>query len=46
MQEEEKDAFVKELLNVLVAVVYDKGLLKLVTHYDKCLNVGGSYVEK
>jgi hypothetical protein len=43
--EEVKDA-VKEWLNVLAAEVYDEGIQKLVTRYDKCLNVGGDYVEK
>jgi histone-lysine N-methyltransferase SETMAR len=43
--EEVKDA-VKEWLNGLAAEVYDKGIQKLVTRYDKCLNVGGIYVEK
>jgi hypothetical protein len=42
---EVKDA-VKEWLNVLAAEVYDKGIEKLVTRYDKYLNVGGDYVEK
>jgi hypothetical protein len=36
---------VKEWLNGLVEV-YDEGIQKLVTRYDKCLNVGGDYVEK
>jgi histone-lysine N-methyltransferase SETMAR len=43
--DELKDAF-KEWLNGLAAEVYDEGILKFVTHYDKCLNVGGDYVEK
>jgi hypothetical protein len=42
--EEVKDA-VKEWLNGLAAEVYDEGIQKLVTRYDKCLNVGGNYVE-
>jgi hypothetical protein len=42
--EEEKDA-IKEWFNVLVAEVYDKGIHKLVTWCDKCLNVGGDCVE-
>ncbi|GBM57853.1 hypothetical protein AVEN_258508-1 [Araneus ventricosus] len=33
-------------LNELVAVEYNMGILKLVNRYDKCLNVGGDYVEK
>jgi histone-lysine N-methyltransferase SETMAR len=40
-----KDA-VKEWLNGLAAEVYDEGIQKLITRYDKCLNVGGDYVEK
>jgi hypothetical protein len=43
--EEVKDA-VKEWLNWLAAEVYDEAIQKLVTRYDKCLNVGGDYVEK
>jgi histone-lysine N-methyltransferase SETMAR len=43
--EEVKDA-IREWLNGLVAEVYDEGILKLITRYDKCLNVGGDYVEK
>jgi hypothetical protein len=42
---EVKDA-VKEWLNGLAAEVYDEGIRKLVTRYDKCLNVGDDYVEK
>jgi histone-lysine N-methyltransferase SETMAR len=37
---------VKEWLNGLAAKVYDESIQKLVTHYYKCLNVGGDYVEK
>jgi hypothetical protein len=43
--EEMKDA-VNEWLNGLAEEVYDEGIQKLVTRYDKCLNVGGDYVEK
>jgi hypothetical protein len=43
--EEVKDAF-KEWLKGLAAEVYDEGIQKLVTRYDKCLNVGSDYVEK
>jgi histone-lysine N-methyltransferase SETMAR len=43
--EEVKDP-VKEWLNGLAAEVYDEGIQELVTRYDKCLNVGGDYVEK
>jgi histone-lysine N-methyltransferase SETMAR len=41
--EEVKDA-VKELLNGLATEVYDEGIQKLVTRYDKY--IGGDYVEK
>jgi histone-lysine N-methyltransferase SETMAR len=43
--EEVKDA-VKEWLNGLAAEVYGEGIQKLVTRYNKCLNVGGDYVGK
>ena len=43
--EDAKDS-VKEWLNVLAAEVYDEGIQKLVTHCDRCLNVGGNCVEK
>jgi len=43
-KEEEKDA-AKESFSVLVAEVCDKGIHKLVTCCDKCLNVGGDCVE-
>jgi hypothetical protein len=33
-------------LNALAADEYNMGILKLVPRYDKCLNVGGDYVEK
>jgi len=42
---EEKDAM-KERLNGLVAEVYDEGIKKLITRYDKCLKVDGDCVEK
>ncbi|GBN48248.1 hypothetical protein AVEN_184248-1 [Araneus ventricosus] len=32
--------------NELAAEEYDMGILKLADIYDKCLNVGGDYVEK
>jgi hypothetical protein len=43
--EEVKDG-VKEWLNGLAADVYDEGIQRLVTRYDKCLNAGGDYVEQ
>jgi len=36
----------KERLNGLVAEVYDEGIKKLITRYDKCLKVDGDCVEK
>jgi hypothetical protein len=33
-------------LNGLAAEVYDEGIQKIVTRYDKCLNVAGDNVEK
>ncbi|GBN58199.1 hypothetical protein AVEN_197178-1 [Araneus ventricosus] len=33
-------------LKELAAEEYDIGILKLVHRYDRCLNVGGDYVEK
>jgi hypothetical protein len=41
--EEVKDGF-KQWLNGLAAEVYDEGIQKLVTGYDKCLNDGGDCV--
>jgi hypothetical protein len=32
--------------NGLAADLYDPGIQKLVTQYDKCLNLHGDYVEK
>jgi hypothetical protein len=43
--EEVKDA-VKEWLNGLAVEVYDKGIVKLLSRLDKCLNLYGDYVEK
>jgi hypothetical protein len=43
--EEVKDA-VKGRLNGLVVEVHGEGIQTLVTCYDKCLKVGGDYVEK
>jgi hypothetical protein len=43
--EEVKDD-VKQWLNGLAAAVYDEGIDKLATRYEKCLNVGGNCVEK
>jgi hypothetical protein len=37
---------VNNTLHNLVAPFSDEGLLKLVSRYDKCLNVDGSYVQK
>jgi len=43
--EEVKDA-VQQWLNGLATEVWGEGIQKLVTCCDKCLNVGGSCVEK
>jgi hypothetical protein len=37
---------VNNWLRNLVAPFFDEGLQKLVSRYDVCLNVDGSYVEK
>jgi hypothetical protein len=37
---------VQKLLSSQAATFYDKGIQKLVSRYDKCLNNGGNYVEK
>ncbi|GBM29672.1 hypothetical protein AVEN_203583-1 [Araneus ventricosus] len=44
--DEELENAVTTWLNELVAVKYNMGILKLVNGYDKCVNVGGDYVEK
>ncbi|GBL86217.1 Histone-lysine N-methyltransferase SETMAR [Araneus ventricosus] len=44
--DEELENEVPTWLNELAAEEYDMGILKLVDRYDKCLNVGGGYVEK
>jgi len=36
----------KQRINVLAVEIYDEGIQKLITHYVKCLNVGGDLVEK
>ncbi|GBO37528.1 hypothetical protein AVEN_153559-1, partial [Araneus ventricosus] len=43
--EEVKQA-VKNFLRSLGTDLYKNGFLKLVSRYDKCINVGGEYVEK
>ena len=43
---EEVKCTVKEKLNGLAAEVYDEGMQELITGYDKCLSVGGDFVEK
>jgi hypothetical protein len=42
---EEMDA-VKTLLSSQVADFFDTGIQTLISHHDKCLNLGGDYVEK
>ena len=37
---------VVDWLNSQAAVWYEEGIIKLVSRYDKCLNVQGDYVEK
>jgi hypothetical protein len=37
---------VNNWLHNLAAPFFDEGLQKLVSRYDKCLNVDGNYVEK
>jgi hypothetical protein len=37
---------VMDWLKSQAAVWYEKGITKLVSRYDKCLNVQGDYVEK
>ncbi|KAJ4442047.1 hypothetical protein ANN_11913 [Periplaneta americana] len=44
--DEELKKTVNTWLNELAAEEYKTGILKLVNRYDKCLNVGGDYVEK
>ncbi|GBN41322.1 hypothetical protein AVEN_93684-1, partial [Araneus ventricosus] len=42
---EELENAVTTWLNELAIEEYDMGILQLVDKYDKCLNVGGDYVE-
>jgi hypothetical protein len=44
--DEEVKKTIKDWFNGLVADFYDAGIQKLVTWYDKCLNLHGHYVEK
>ncbi|GBM70850.1 hypothetical protein AVEN_126761-1 [Araneus ventricosus] len=44
--DEELENAVTTWLNELVAEEYDVEIPKLVNRYNKCLNVGGDYVEK
>jgi hypothetical protein len=37
---------VNNWLHNLTAPFFDEGLQKVVSQYDKCLNVNGNYVEK
>ncbi|GBM96179.1 hypothetical protein AVEN_249982-1 [Araneus ventricosus] len=43
---EEVRSAVKNLLRSLGNDFYQDGFLKLIYRYDKCINVGGEYVEK
>jgi hypothetical protein len=44
--DEEVKKTVKDWFNGLAADLYNTGTEKLVTRYDKCLNLHGGYVEK
>jgi hypothetical protein len=44
-KEEVKDAVKEGVKWTGGGGVYDKGIQKLVTRYNKCLNVGGDYIE-
>ncbi|GBL77785.1 hypothetical protein AVEN_152988-1 [Araneus ventricosus] len=44
--DEELENAVTNWFNELAAEEYGMGILMLVDRYDKCLNVGGDYVEK
>ncbi|GBO24914.1 hypothetical protein AVEN_173326-1, partial [Araneus ventricosus] len=44
--DEELENAVTTWRNELAVEEYDMGILKLMNRYDKCLNVGGDYVEK
>ena len=37
---------VQQWLSSQAADFYEDGIQKLITRYDKCLNIGGNYVEK
>jgi hypothetical protein len=37
---------VQHWVKTLAADFFDEGIQKLVSRYDKCLNLGGDYVEK
>ncbi|GBM39970.1 hypothetical protein AVEN_16026-1 [Araneus ventricosus] len=43
---EEVRKAVKNFLRSLVTDFYQEGFLKLMSRYDKCINVGGEYAEK
>jgi len=43
---EEVKKAVQQWLNGQATEVYDNGIQKLITRYDKYLNFGGDYVEK
>ncbi|GBM77125.1 Histone-lysine N-methyltransferase SETMAR [Araneus ventricosus] len=44
--DEELENAVTSWFNELAAEEYNMGILRLVNRYDKCLNLGGGYVEK
>ncbi|GBN37198.1 hypothetical protein AVEN_216778-1 [Araneus ventricosus] len=43
---EEMQPAVKIFIRSLGIDFYQNGFLKSISHYDKCINVGGEYVEK
>jgi hypothetical protein len=44
--DEEVKKIFKDWFNGLAADFYDAGIQKLVTQYDKCVNLYGDYTEK
>jgi hypothetical protein len=44
--DDEVKADVQHWVKTLAAEFFDKGIQKLVPRYDKCLSLGGNYVEK
>ncbi|GBM38368.1 Histone-lysine N-methyltransferase SETMAR [Araneus ventricosus] len=44
--DEDAENGVQQSLSSLAASFFEEGVHKLVSHYDKCVNNGGNYVEK